>query len=625
MAVHSQRRKSASKAKAATVVLVLCLVVLALYQSTSQAPQEKERGQAQAKQEWWLDNYVVEHLISTDSDWPVKVYKQYEAPKTPSLWARAAAWLSAEQQGLRGCNLYVADRQGYERMRRQYATGSVPDTQMTPGMIVDAATEQCIQSTLAYAKKHKQAIAIRTGGHHYQGASSCGRSNIQLRISAFDKFEYEEQSNELRVGASWQLLPLLSELHRHGIALPAGICPNVAIGGHVLSGGFGLAIPSFGAVVDHLIGFRIVMADGSVKQMKRPAKGEKSEDAELWYAVLGGSPGAFGVVTEYVFEPLRDRDYAGTMAGIFFWQFSEERHRTLVSEIVKMAEDGGDWMPQELGIFVNTFSKGHGGEMGVKAWSLSGTLKYELPFATIVLMVQWSQLKQGAAELKRRDAWMKRINELVAQIGPPVLPGFGDRMAASSVSAAALTWTMIAPREYDFPYMKRFYHSRRKLTGSGYPDQLSKLLAEAVNDQQASNGIHAVSEFLIAGAHLTQFGQGDDGRTCHPWRKQIFYQNSFDVFYDADADVAGEQAKKRAEAQALIDQADKLHLSQVFAGAKDGVPVRQLAYSWGGVDIERDWSSYYAGRRDVYERLRKVKKRVDPDNIFTASKMNIKA
>src|ERR1700761_6591220 len=65
----------------------------------------------------------------------------------------------------------------------QYASSTHRvDHDMNPGLIIQPRSKDDIKKVIAYAKANKKAIAIRTGGHQYSGASSTGAHNIQLDL-----------------------------------------------------------------------------------------------------------------------------------------------------------------------------------------------------------------------------------------------------------------------------------------------------------------------------------------------------------------------------------------------------------------------------------------------------------
>ena len=63
---------------------------------------------------------------------------------------------------------------------------------------------------------------------------------------------------------------------------------------------------SFGLFGDHVLLLVIVDHEGNFKEIT------KATDPELFYAILGGSPGNLGVRTYFTIEVHRDSDYQGS-------------------------------------------------------------------------------------------------------------------------------------------------------------------------------------------------------------------------------------------------------------------------------------------------------------------------
>ena len=98
--------------------------------------------------------------------------------------------------------------------------------------------------------------------------------------------------------------------------LPHGVCSHVHLGGHVQTGGSGMLKRSFGLMSDYVEAFEIVMANGKHERIWKPNSpfaldGTTEENNDLFWAVMGGSPGNFGVLTHVIFHPLHDKDYPG--------------------------------------------------------------------------------------------------------------------------------------------------------------------------------------------------------------------------------------------------------------------------------------------------------------------------
>ena len=187
----------------------------------------------------------------------------------------------------------------YETARVQYATTSHEEDygHMDPGAIIYPKNDNDIRKAIAYAREHKLAIAVRTGGHQYSGASSTSGQNIQLDLSeTYREYEFDQEASIVTTGVSRLLGSLNTKLQKADVFVPHGQCAHVHIGGHSHTGGYGVPGRAFGLFGDHIIAIRTITADGQVRWIER-ATTDKME-ADLFYATLGGSPGNYG---EYVY------------------------------------------------------------------------------------------------------------------------------------------------------------------------------------------------------------------------------------------------------------------------------------------------------------------------------------
>ena len=98
------------------------------------------------------------------------------------------------------------------------------------------------------------------------------------------------------VGPAARLGNIYNTLGAHGLAIPAGTCPSVGIGGHALGGGFGLASRAWGLASDNLVSVRIVTADGQI------LVADAKHHGDLYWACRGGGGGNFGIVTRLTFR-----------------------------------------------------------------------------------------------------------------------------------------------------------------------------------------------------------------------------------------------------------------------------------------------------------------------------------
>lgn len=136
---------------------------------------------------------------------------------------------------------YTKDSLHYQDHAYQYATSSHGgNQQMEPALIIYPKNKDDISKAIRYARSKKIAVAIRTGGHQYSGASSTAAPNIQLDLrttfqASEDRQIFEKDGETfVRTGISWSLGDFNSFLGKHGLFVPHGQCTNVHLGvGHL--------------------------------------------------------------------------------------------------------------------------------------------------------------------------------------------------------------------------------------------------------------------------------------------------------------------------------------------------------------------------------------------------------
>ena len=241
----------------------------------------------------------------------------------------------------------MGDGKVYRRAQYQYGTTSHPAAQMSPGAIIypqmGSAPEEDVKRTFAYAKANGKCVSVRTGGHAYNGSSSCSSDNVQLDISEaflewgtpyWGKEDADSEQDEpdpefttppvegsrpkdgqrlmLRVGASFQLLVLNLKLSENDDAngalfMPTGQCYNVHLGGHSNTGGLGQLSRAFGYLIDNVHTAEIITPEGEMLKIGPKKKDPKKR--EMFYNMFGGGPGNYAVLTHLTIMPYRSKDY----------------------------------------------------------------------------------------------------------------------------------------------------------------------------------------------------------------------------------------------------------------------------------------------------------------------------
>ncbi len=148
-----------------------------------------------------------------------------------------------------------------------------------------------VRGAVRWAVGHNVALRPRSGGHSYAGYSTLSHGAV-LDLRNMRSISVNRGAGTATIGAGAQLIDVYAALAKKGATIPAGSCPSVGIGGHVLGGGMGLAGRAFGLASDNIVAAQIVTADGHIREVN------KHTDPDLLWALRGGGGGNFGVVTQ---------------------------------------------------------------------------------------------------------------------------------------------------------------------------------------------------------------------------------------------------------------------------------------------------------------------------------------
>jgi FAD/FMN-containing dehydrogenase len=244
----------------------------------------------------------------------------------------------------------------YERARLLYNTRFDASR---PVAIARCASAADVRECVLFARRHGLPLAVRSGGHSYEGWSSGPGLVIDLRrMSAV-----EVREGSALIGAGAQLIDVYAALAAKGVGIPAGSCPTVGISGLTLGGGLGVVTRAWGMTCDALLEAEVVTADGTLRVC------DDRRDPDLFWALRGAGAGNFGVVTSLTFHTRA----VGRLA-LAFVQWESARARDVLrswqewvgsapdelwSNVHLSARSGGD-----LEVAVHAVSLGDGAALG---------------------------------------------------------------------------------------------------------------------------------------------------------------------------------------------------------------------------------------------------------------------
>ncbi|GAA1369734.1 FAD-binding protein [Catellatospora chokoriensis] len=158
-----------------------------------------------------------------------------------------------------------------------------------------------VVAAVARAVHTGRRIAVRGGGHCYEGFVADPEVSLLLDLSGLASVEWDEARGAFAIGAGATLGAVYRTLFKNwGVTVPGGSCHSVGVGGHFTGGGYGVLSRRHGLTVDHLHAVEVVVvgADGAVRAVVATAD-PADPHHDLWWAHTGGGGGTFGVVTRF--------------------------------------------------------------------------------------------------------------------------------------------------------------------------------------------------------------------------------------------------------------------------------------------------------------------------------------
>ncbi|KAA1469075.1 FAD-binding domain-containing protein [Dentipellis sp. KUC8613] len=211
--------------------------------------------------------------------------------------------LSSFKQTLKG-DVVTPESPDYEKAIARWAANS----QRRAAIVAFVKDADDVAAALKYAREHKLPIAVKGGGHNPAGASSV-EGGLVIDLSRYlngVRVDGEKRLGYVGGGALWKDVD--ETAIKYGLAGVGGTVNHTGVGGLTLGGGFGYLTGEHGLAADNLVQATVITADGSI------LTASKTENPDLFWALRGGGSN-FGVVTEFVFQlhPQRSTVFAGSI------------------------------------------------------------------------------------------------------------------------------------------------------------------------------------------------------------------------------------------------------------------------------------------------------------------------
>ncbi|KAF9370394.1 hypothetical protein CPB97_002774 [Podila verticillata] len=537
--------------------------------------------------------------------------------------------------------IFVRGGPDYHNHCYQYASSSYPESLIQPMYIIYPKGDDEVIKAIKYAKDNKLAMAIRTGGHQYCGASSTSGNNIQLDLSnTYLNFAWEDDDKTLvTVGISYSLRTLHDMLAKEDRFVSHGQCSDVHLGGHVQTGGYGQLGRSFGLLADHVQKIRIINADGEVKEIRRAIVTGKDgqsiqihsneEEKDLFFAVLGGSPGNFGVLTDVTLRVHRDEDHPNSRGLRIFYPYDRNRLKRLLDVMVQKANDNST--PGDYDYCVTVLSGGSMFPLSLSPIPKEQILEEYPNIEGPDDFLYWPPMILVYAQWANRDGKNQPYNnkyfDEIKQAGdlPSILDGM-ERLLGKKVDddqhipLSELTgdWIFRNVREFEKPYVKRVYMSNSQPLQDGWTEDVCNRIDRIQADK--TNGCYLSVQIEHFGGKYSEVCLNNDGSTAISWRDANICC-IMDVFYDED----NPRAQNIAIAWQHENDASVGYPSAIFCPED-----RRMLWGSHDLDLNQEHAHYFDNavpipRQTKYERLCRIKSRVDPNGVFTPNKFCVQA
>ncbi|KAK4503683.1 hypothetical protein PRZ48_004598 [Zasmidium cellare] len=269
----------------------------------------------------WGDlNNTVQGRLHAEFPMGAFCFAQYEGALNPHIDLAQCALLEANQQDTKFMASY-AQGYSYSTWPMCIAKNESCNTQghilpnplnpligncqqgSIPNYYIYAEHDGDIQAGLKFAKKYNIPLVIKASGHDYKGRSA-GQGALKIWTANY-KFAMQYSQNFQPAGAPQGMGPaitynaghsmeeVLNFADQNGGAVQAATAMSVRpAGGFLQGGGHSPLSVSYGLAVDNALEIRGLLPDGT------PFIANRQQNSDLFFALRGGGPGTFGVVTQ---------------------------------------------------------------------------------------------------------------------------------------------------------------------------------------------------------------------------------------------------------------------------------------------------------------------------------------
>jgi FAD/FMN-containing dehydrogenase len=274
-----------------------------------------------------LDETVGGNLIPVD--FPISILQ-----KDPDSDAAKQLWKNLKNP------FFIGDQPGLTQ-----SLGWVDAWDTKPSVYAVAARNaEDIAAAVKFARDNNLRLAVKGGGHSYQGTSNAAGSLLiwtrhMHDIEMHDAFVPQGCEQTLKpqpavtlgAGTIW-MQAYQAVTTKGGKYVQGGGCTTVGVAGLIQSGGFGSYSKHYGTAAAGLLEAEVVTADGQIR-IANP-----TNNPDLFWALKGGGGGSYGVISKVT---LRVHDLPEHFGGANFKVkvSSDDAYRRLIRQFVSFYKE----------------------------------------------------------------------------------------------------------------------------------------------------------------------------------------------------------------------------------------------------------------------------------------------
>ncbi|KAI9789074.1 MAG: hypothetical protein M1833_002772 [Piccolia ochrophora] len=175
------------------------------------------------------------------------------------------------------------------------------------GAVILATSTADVSTTVLFCRDNHLDFAVCGGGHATSGASSSD-GGVVIDLSRMRQVVVDTENRTITAQGGCLWADVDTAAGERGLATVGGTVNHTGIGGLTLGGGYGWLTGKYGLVIDNLLEVEVVLADGQV------VKASEKENTDLFWALRGAGQN-FGVATQFTYRAFEQKNlvWAGVM------------------------------------------------------------------------------------------------------------------------------------------------------------------------------------------------------------------------------------------------------------------------------------------------------------------------